>query len=69
MKAMSDKESAAFWKEHADYLEKQDAAKEKELFKAIRGLCRTLGVDVPMAGGADAINKIDATMKRRLAGK
>ncbi len=70
MKAMSDKEAAVFWKKEANYLEKMDAEKTKELFKAIQSLCHTLGIrDIPGNTVIDHVKAIDAIMKKRLAGR
>ncbi len=71
MKAMSDKEAAVFWKKHADFIEKKTADDDKEAFDALRALRRTLGIDPPNGsdGIADCIKKIDATIKKRLAGR
>ncbi len=70
MASMSDKEAAVFYKKHADYLENELEKLDKESIRAIRALCRTLGIDPPGGGTfiPDCIKAIDAAMKKRLAG-
>lgn len=70
MATKSDKESAAFWKDQAKYLEQVNREHHREAFDALRALCRTLGIrHLPGNSVVDCIKGIDAEMKNRLTGR